>query len=144
MSAGTLGGAGIIAGTTTIGTGAFLRPATGAKTPVTLTIQNSLIFASDSTYTCTFKAKKAKSQNDKVVANGVTLNSGAEFSLSGQAWGQLRQGTSFTVISNTASTPISGTFADHADGAIITVGSTKFQANYEGGDGNDLTLTVVP
>jgi len=26
---------------------------------------------------------------------------------------------------------------------MITIGSNKFQANYEGGDGNDLTLTVV-
>ena len=26
----------------------------------------------------------------------------------------------------------------------LTVGSNTFQANYEGGDGNDLTLTVVP
>jgi len=38
---------------------------------------------------------------------------------------------------------ISGTFANLADGAIITVGSDNFQASYSGGDGNDLTLTVV-
>jgi hypothetical protein len=25
----------------------------------------------------------------------------------------------------------------------VTIGSNTFQANYEGGDGNDLTLTVV-
>jgi len=30
------------------------------------------------------------------------------------------------------------------DGAILTVGSNHLQASYEGGDGNDLTLTVVP
>jgi len=24
------------------------------------------------------------------------------------------------------------------------IGSNTFQANYEGGDGNDLTLTVIP
>jgi len=29
------------------------------------------------------------------------------------------------------------------DGGIITIGANNFQANYEGGDGNDLTLTVV-
>ena len=28
--------------------------------------------------------------------------------------------------------------------AIVTIGSNAFQASYEGGDGNDLTLTVVP
>jgi hypothetical protein len=58
--------------------------------------------------------------------------------------GKLKAGASFTVISNTASTPISGTFANLADGATLTVGNTKLQASYEGGDGNDLTFTVVP
>jgi hypothetical protein len=56
----------------------------------------------------------------------------------------LAPGTVFTVISNTGASPISGTFSNLADGGTITVGSNTFQANYEGGDGNDLTLTVVP
>ena len=40
--------------------------------------------------------------------------------------------------------PIIGTFMNLPDGGTITAGSNTFQANYEGGDGNDLTLTVVP
>ncbi len=79
-----------------------------------------------------------------MIANGVTMNSGASFNLSGTAQGTLKQGLTFTVISNTASTPISGTFSNLADGAIISVNGNNFQANYEGGDGNNLTLTVVP
>ena len=38
--------------------------------------------------------------------------------------------------------PIAGTFANLPDGATIKIGNNTFQANYEGGDGNDLTLTV--
>ena len=38
----------------------------------------------------------------------------------------------------------SGTFSNLADGSTLTVGNNSFQANYEGGEGNDLTLTVVP
>jgi len=53
-------------------------------------------------------------------------------------------GTVFTAISNTSEAPISGTFFNLADGSTFTVGSNTFQATYEGGDGNDLTLTVVP
>ena len=53
-------------------------------------------------------------------------------------------GTVFTIINNTAAGRIAGTFSNLADGAMITVGPNNFQANYEGGDGNDLTLTVVP
>ena len=56
----------------------------------------------------------------------------------------LALGTIFTAIDNTATTPIVGTFANLADGSTIIVGSNIFQADYEGGDGNDLALTVVP
>ena len=48
------------------------------------------------------------------------------------------------VISNTSATPIAGTFSNLPDGAIVNVNGNNLQASYEGGDGNDLTLTVVP
>jgi hypothetical protein len=48
------------------------------------------------------------------------------------------------VIDNPSGTPIAGTFANLADGSTLTVNGNTFQASYEGGDGNDLTLTVVP
>ena len=49
-----------------------------------------------------------------------------------------------TLISNTSATPISGTFSNLPDGSIVTINGNNFQASYSGGDGNDLTLTVVP
>jgi autotransporter-associated beta strand protein len=148
VQGGILGGNGALAGALTVGTGsgsgAFLAPAGGTSKPATLTIQKAVTFNSDATYTCILQASKKKSANDEVVANGVTINGGAQFNLLAKVQGKLKVGTVFTVISNTASTPISGTFANLADGATITVGNTKLQASYEGGDGNDLTLTVVP
>ena len=53
-------------------------------------------------------------------------------------------GLAFTIISNTSANPISGTFSNLPDGAIVTINGNNLQASYEGGDGNDLTLTVVP
>ena len=50
----------------------------------------------------------------------------------------------FTGISNTAATPIAGTFVNLPDGSTLTVGRNSYQVSYSGGDGNDLTLTVVP
>jgi fibronectin-binding autotransporter adhesin len=79
-----------------------------------------------------------------VVANRVTIKSGASFNLSGTVQGTLTQGTVLTVIKNTAATPISGAFSNLPDGAIVKVNDNNLQANYKGGDGNDLTLTVVP
>ena len=76
-------------------------------------------------------------------ANGITLNA-AQFASADLGNGALAPGTVFTVINNTAATPIAGTFVNLSDGSAVTVGNNTFQANYEGGDGNDLTLTVVP
>ncbi len=148
VNAGTLGGSGIIAGAVTVGsgsgTGAFLAPAHGGNKQLTLTIQGSLTFNADATYTYTFKAKRNKSKIDKVIANGVTINGGAMINLSGTTQGHLTQGTTLTLIKNTAATPIAGTFSNLPDSGIVNVNGNNLQADYEGGDGNDLTLTVVP
>jgi len=53
-------------------------------------------------------------------------------------------GTVFTVINNTATTPIAGTFSNLPDGSTFAANGNTYQVNYDGGDGNDLTLTVVP
>ena len=55
-----------------------------------------------------------------------------------------RVGMVITVVDNTSASPISGTFANLADGALLNIEGTNFQASYTSGDGNDLTLTVVP
>ncbi len=77
------------------------------------------------------------------MANGVVLSGGA-IDLRGAAQGTLPVGQVLRVISNTSSDPISGTFTNLADGAIVNVAGINFQASYTGGDGNNLTLTVVP
>jgi autotransporter-associated beta strand protein len=145
-SGGTLGGKGIIAGPTTVGTGsgdgAFLQPGKGSSTATTLTIQNTLTFQSDGTYTWKLNTKKGKA--DQVIAKGVTIQSGAQFDLTTVGNKKLTTGKVFTAISNTAATGISGAFANLADGSTVTLGVNKLQVSYSGGDGNDLTLTVVP
>jgi autotransporter-associated beta strand protein len=145
VNAGILAGRGTIAGTVIVGTGsgagAALAPGRrGAKTD-TLTILGALTFQLDSTYK--FELKSSTTAADKVVANGVTIT-GALFSFTDLGSGMLPTGTVFTVIDNTAATLIAGTFANLPDDSTITIGSNTFQANYEGGDGNDLTLIVVP
>ena len=142
---GTLSGGGITAGAVQVGTGSgrgtFLAPGQGASTAKTLTIQQTVTFKVDGTYTWKLNTKKATA--DEVMANGVTIESGAQFNFATVANKKLTAGTIFTAINNTAAAPISGTFANLPDGGSITIGSNTFQANYSGGDGNDLTLAVV-
>lgn len=146
VNAGVLAGRGVIAGDITLGTGggagAALAPGKSPGKTGTLTIQKTLTFQLDSAYN--FELRTTTGNADRVAAKGVTINNGALFAFSGLGSSALTPGTIFTAIDNTATTPITGTFANLADGSTFAVGSNTFQASYEGGDGNDLTLTVVP
>ena len=146
VNSGILGGNGTISGPVTVGTGsgtgAFLTPGIGASKATVLTIQSALTFKADATYSCRLNTKKTKA--DQLTANGVTIESGAQFALKVTGDEQLRTGKTATVISNTSASPISGTFVNLPDAAIFTIGPNTFQVSYEGGDGNDLTLTVLP
>ena len=107
-----------------------------------LAIHDALTLNADSTYTYKLNTNTAKA--DKVAAGGVTIESGAQFNFVAVANGTLRSGKVFVAISNTSAHPIRGTFSNLPDGGIVTINGNNFQASYSGGDGNDLTLTVVP
>jgi autotransporter-associated beta strand protein len=145
-NSGTLGGTGTIAGAVTIGSGsgsgAILSPGASAGNIGAFNIQGSLTYNSDGT--CEVEVDSTSLSADEILADAVTINSGAQFSLADLGFSTLNPGTVFILISNTAATPISGTFANLPDGSTFTVGPNTFQASYSGGDGNDLTLTVVP
>jgi hypothetical protein len=141
---GTFGGKGTVAGDVTIGNGtgpgAFLAP--GINGIGVLTIQSSLTFRDSSRYNWNVQATAIKT--DETVAQGITIETNVLFQIFARGNVPLPIGTVFTAISNTAATSIAGAFANLPDGGTVTVGSNTFQASYEGGDGNDLTLTVVP
>lgn len=146
INAGKLAGNGTIASATTVGAGngkgATIAPSAGVRLPTKLTIQSLLTIKSDGIYTFTLTARKAAA--DQVVANGVTLESGAQFVLRAIATKRLPEGTGFIAISNTSGEQINGTFANLPDGSTLVVGRNTLEVSYSGGDGNDLTLTLVP
>jgi len=146
VNKGTLGGTGKITGAVTVGTGtssgAILLPGKSATNPGTLTINGALTFNSLSTYKCVLKRSVVKAS--KATALGVTINSSSSFTFVDTGSGTLTVGTVFTVINNTSANPIFGTFSNLADGSVFTSNGNNFQASYTGGNGNDLTLTVVP
>src|SRR6266566_1107432 len=78
------------------GTGAFLEPSFGASKPTTLTIQSALTFKADGIYTYKLNTKRARA--DQVIANGVTIESGAQFNFVAVANTRLTPGTIFTGI----------------------------------------------
>ena len=146
VAGGTLGGPGRIGGPVRIGSdngnGAFLAPSIHANEPTTLTVHRKLSFKVDGTYT--YKLNTRNATADQVIATGVTIESGAQFNFVAVGSNTLTPGTVFTAIDNTSANPITGTFSNLPEGSIVTINGNNFQASYSGGDGNDLTLTVVP
>jgi autotransporter-associated beta strand protein len=140
---GTLAGKGIIAGSvSSYGPGAVLSPGAGIAKPGVLIIGGPLNQYTGSIYQFLLNTESGTANG--VVANNVLLYGEPQFSATAKGDVGLPQGVVFTVINNTSAAPITGTFSNLPDGSTVSVGSNTFQANYEGGDGNDLTLTVVP
>jgi autotransporter-associated beta strand protein len=141
---GILGGDGIIGGPVIVGTGqnsgAVIGPGANSRVPGTLTIQKKLTLKPDATYRVLLNSNTLAT--DSLLAKGVSL-SGAQIIIVDGGNSVLTPGTALTLVNNTALTPIVGTFGNLVDGGRIRVGRNTFQANYEGGDGNDLTVTVV-
>src|SRR5262249_15686687 len=102
----------------------------------------TLTFNSRATYKVNLNSNAATGA--QVVATNVKINSGALVSINDVGTARLPSGTVLTIIKNTATTPIAATFTNLPHGSRLIVGSNTFQANYRGGDGNDLTLTLVP
>jgi hypothetical protein len=144
VNAGALGGIGTIAGPVVVGNGsgsrALIVPGANATQPGKLSIQSGLTFNSDATYKIQINSTAVTT--DKVLANGVTINTGAQFIFEDLGNGTLSPGRVFKVINNTGATPIAGTFSNLPDGSTFTSNGNTFKVSYTGGTGNDLTLTV--
>ena len=54
-----------------------------------------------------------------------------------------QQGDVYVLIDNDGTDALAGEFSDAADDAILTLGAQRYRVDYEGGDGNDLTLTAL-
>jgi autotransporter-associated beta strand protein len=145
VNSGTLSGTGTINGAVTVGngtrTGANLQPGVG-PTAGTLTINNTVTFNPPSAFKCNVN-RATTPLASKLKALGVTIGTNVSFKLLETGTTTLTPGTVFTVINNTSANPISGTFSNLPDGGtIMSANDTVYKANYSGGDGNNLTLTV--
>ena len=146
VNAGVLGGGGIIGGAVTLGTGsgsgAILQPTIHAGEPTTLTIQSTVTFKADGTYIYRLNTRKADADN--VVANGVTIENGAQFDFKSVANEPLALGVVFTAIATRRR-------RQSPEPLVISPMAQPlrwkqhFPSQLHGGDGNAaITLTVVP
>lgn len=83
-------------------------------------------------------------QYDQQIVNG-TVDLGTATTLNilkGSAYSPALNSV-YTIISNDASDPVTGTFAGLTQGATVVLSGYSYRISYTGGDGNDVTLTVV-
>lgn len=152
QSGATLGGSGsILAGT--LGSTATIHGgiAPGASTDGTgvLTLEKAVTFASGASLTLEINGAVAGEDYDQLAigsASGITLAGDNPINLT---LGYVPAiSTVFTLIENFSDNPIGGAFTNLADDSVIFLpfngNQYAFTVDYQGGSGNDLTLTAVP
>ncbi|MFV8325301.1 LamG-like jellyroll fold domain-containing protein [Flavobacterium sp. ZS1P14] len=135
---GALGGWGLTQASATLGTGsgagAILEP--GFLTIGTLSV-GALTLKADATYTPEINLGTAI--GDQIKATSVNLINSPLLTPISIA-GTLAFGTYYTLINNTGTGAVTGTFNGLPEWASITVGGYSFIITYVGGDGNDVVL----
>jgi len=135
----TLGGTGSVAGPVAIGAGAGLAP--GAS-PGAFAMNNGLTIAAGGTLYAELNGTVAGTEYDQLIVSGAVDITDAVLSVS--VGFQSRPWDSFTIISNDGSDAVVGSFANLPEGAVFAAGSRFMKISYQGGTGNDVTLTDVP
>jgi len=79
---------------------------------------------------------------------GDTLSVGGSITLAGQldlvAPPGLPPGTSYTLLNKTSAGAVAGSFTGKPEAATFTAGDRNWRITYQGGDGNDVVVTVAP
>ncbi|SFD49219.1 Por secretion system C-terminal sorting domain-containing protein [Chitinophaga sp. CF118] len=139
VKGGTIGGIGTCNAALNIGTGsgtgAMLAP--GSQGIGTFTTTGLLTMQPDAAYNVELNTSQGK--GDKVSANGLNLNN-PRLSFTVIGADSLPLGTSFTIIDNTGSAAVTGTFNGLPELAPVSIGSFNFRITYKGGTGNDILL----
>lgn len=137
ISGGVLAGTGAIQGpgAVSMSGAAQTRPGTS---PGQLTIGGALTQAG--TYFVELNGATPAAQYDQLVGQGnVSLGGALTVSLGFVP----TVGTVFRIIDKTSAGAVSGAFSGMPQGHVLTVNGVQMQIAYNGGDGNDVTLTVV-
>jgi fibronectin-binding autotransporter adhesin len=129
-------------------TGDLLVASTGVVYPGTspgcLTSEN-VTTESNSGYVFEIGGTTACSQYDQQIVNGtLTVGEGSIFNFSFINGFKPAAGDTFVLFNNDGTDPVSGIFGLAPEGTTGTVEGVNFILSYVGGDGNDVTITVLP
>ncbi|MFL5327512.1 MAG: hypothetical protein ACJ8C4_01245 [Gemmataceae bacterium] len=134
---GTLGGKGSVGTVTVTNTG---RIAPGNSTNRLTT--GNVVFNSGSVFDFKAGGVNAGVDQEQLAITGTVDLGGATLQASFNYFPGSKQ--AFKIIDNDGSDAITGTFNGYTEGATVTIAGQNFTLSYQGGDGNDVTLTAPP
>lgn len=92
-------------------------------------------------WNCTFDVTPGS--NDLISVTGpVAISSYATLAVR-VASGTPAPGTTYVLVANDGTDPVQGTWSNAPEGAIINASGFQMRVSYKGGDGNDITVTVL-
>ncbi|QDV51131.1 LamG-like jellyroll fold domain-containing protein [Gimesia fumaroli] len=132
----TLGGSGNIDAPVTINSGGILSP--GSSPGILST--GDLTFIAGSTLNVEIDGTVAGTEYDQIQVTGTVDLTGATLNLISSF--TAAAGDEFLLIDNDDVDAIAGTFAGLTEGTLLTFNGNQVYITYQGGDGNDVALTV--
>lgn len=139
LNGGTLSGSGKVRGISALANGGSILP--GASPGILQT--GSLSWNSGVFMTCEITGTVPGVDHDQLSVNGTVALGGASLSLDVNI-GAPKAGDVFVLISNDGTDAVSGEFAGLPDNSIVSAGGLPLLIDYQGGDGNDVSLVVAP
>jgi len=134
IEGGVLGGTGTINGPVTANAGTL----NAGASPGCLTINGNLVMNSGSTLTAEIGGTTPCTQHDQLIVNGtVTLNN-PTLATAGTT---VLLPAAITIIDNNLTDAVTGTFTGQPNNSSIVLGGNTYRVAYNGGTGNDVTLT---
>jgi hypothetical protein len=110
------------------------------SSPGRVTINGAYVQGATANFAIEINGLTVATQYDQLDVNGTVALSG-NLTVSGSFVANL--GDSITLIDNDGSDPVTGTFTNSPEGDIYTLNGRPLRLSYQGGDGNDVTLTRV-
>ena len=140
----TLGGSGTVSGIST--TGATVSPGDSSTVTGILTDTGNVVLDANSTFAANYqrRAPAGHAITDQLQAGGTINLANATLSITLGSSFTPTAGEQFTILNNTGTAAITGTFAGLAEGAMLTVSGQQFSISYKGGtNGKSVVLTTL-
>jgi fibronectin-binding autotransporter adhesin len=138
LNGGTLGGTGTVGAISSTSSGGTASPGSGSGI---LNSGNVNLSSGSSSFSIELNGLTVGTGYDQLNVTGTVNLTGA--TLSGGVGFAPTVGTTFIIINNDGSDPVTGTFAGLPEGSAVVLSSQSFTISYVGGTGNDVVLTRI-